>query len=88
MILPDKYISNSESLLGISSFILSVLSKKHLPVETIWKDFQKKYINTKKLKNPPTYQKFILTINFMYIVGMVNYSENGMVFNENIKSHN
>ncbi|MEK4403463.1 ABC-three component system middle component 6 [Sporosarcina sp. FSL K6-6792] len=87
MILPDKYISNSESLLGISSFVLSVLKAKTLPIETIWKDFQKKYIHTMKLKNPPTYQKFILTINFMYIAGMVNYSENGMIFNENIKAH-
>jgi len=88
MILPDKYVSNSESLLGISSFILSCLKGKSLPIEMIWNDFRKKYINTKKLKNPPTYQKFILTINFMFMVGMINYSENGMIFNENIKTHN
>ncbi|WP_057763325.1 ABC-three component system middle component 6 [Cytobacillus praedii] len=86
MILPNKYVSNSESLIGLSALILSVIGKKTIHLDKLWKMFEKKYIN-EKLNNPPTYQKFILTLNLMFMVGMIEYTEEGEIYNENIKSN-
>lgn len=86
MILPNKYVSNSESLMGIGALILSVIGKKTIPIDKLWKSFEKKYIKTDRLNNHPTYQKFILTLNFMFIVGMIEHTDQGEIYNENIKS--
>ncbi len=84
MILPNKYVSNSESLIGLSALIINVLGKKSLPLDKLWKQFEKKY-NTENLNNPPTYEKFILTLNLMFMVGMIMYTDEGEIYNENIK---
>lgn len=84
MILPNKYVSNSESLIGLSALILNVIGKKSMSLDKLWKAFEKKY-GTKRLNNPPTYQKFILTLNLMFMLGMINYTAEGEIYNENIK---
>lgn len=86
MILPNKYVSNSESLIGLGALILNVIGKKSMPLDKLWKVFEKKYV-TEKLNNPPTYQKFILTLNLMFMVGMIEYTDEGEIYNENLKSH-
>lgn len=88
MILPNKYLTNSESLIGLSALILDVLGKKSLTIDKLWKGFEKKFIKSKKLNIPPTYQKFILTLDFMFMVGMIDYTKKGEIYNENIKSNN
>lgn len=88
MILPNKYVSNSESLVGLASLILNVIGKKTIPLDKLWISFEKKYIKTEKLNNPPTYQKFILALNFMFMVGMIEYTDEGEIYNENTKSSN
>ncbi|AOL96522.1 MULTISPECIES: ABC-three component system middle component 6 [Bacillus] len=85
MILPNKYVPNSESLIGLGALILNVLGKKSIPLDKLWKLFEKKYISD-KLNNPPTYQKFILTLNLMFMVGMIQYTDEGEIYNENIKA--
>lgn len=86
MILPNKYITLTESFIGISGLILELLSNKCLTIEILWDSFKKKYIKKNNLNNPPTYQKFIYTLEFMYLCGMINYTEKGEIFNENFKS--
>lgn len=87
MILPNKYITITESLIGLSALILDVLSENSVTIDTLWKIFQKKY-NNKNLINLPNFQKFIWTVDFMYISNMINYNEQGEIYNENIKSKN
>lgn len=88
MILPNKYVPISESLIGISSLILSVLSDSKMTIDELWSEFNKYITQTNILKNLPTYNKFALSINFMYLTKMINYTEEGMIFNENIKLEN
>ncbi|AEV67203.1 ABC-three component system middle component 6 [Acetivibrio clariflavus] len=85
MILPNKYITLSESYFGLSALILEVLKDKSVTVDKLWNSFVKKYILTGKLKNPPTYQKFIYVLEYMYMCDMISYNEGGEIFNENIK---
>ena len=88
MILPKKYVTLSESYIGVSALILDVLVDKVMTIDQLWDKFNKKYIKINKIKNPPTYQKFIYVLEFMYLCGMISYNEGGGLINENIKSKN
>lgn len=85
MILPNKYISLSDSLIGISSLVLENLSSNKMTIDELWDKFNRNIKQNKKLKNIPTYNKFVLTINFMYMTNMINYTEKGVIYNENIE---
>lgn len=85
MILPNKYVILSESYIGISALILDTLLNKKMKIDKLWNNFDKKYVKTNIVKNPPTYQKFIYVIEFMYLCGMISYTEGGEILNENIE---
>lgn len=87
MIIPDKDTTISQSYIGLSALILDILGWKEMSFDEIWGKFNKRYIESKKLKNAPTYHKFISVIHFMYIAGYIDYSGD-KVFNENLKNKN
>lgn len=67
MILPTKYVSLDNSLLGAGALLLSVLSE---PITTsgIWD----------RVKCAPeigTYGRFVLTLDFLYAIGAVDMAE-------------
>ena len=84
MILPNKYLTITESFIGISALILNIVDNKKMTIDLLWHKFEKKFINSKKLKNPPTYQKYIYVLEFMYLTGMITYNQKGEILNENI----
>ena len=89
MILPDKYISIEQSLIGLSALILDVVGKDEITIEKLWSKFSKKYFeNSKtKLSHQPSFQKFMMTLNFMYATDMIGCDmEKEVLFNENFKS--
>lgn len=85
MILPNKYLELSESLIGLSALIIEIIGESFYSIDKIWLEFSNKYIKSKKIKKTPTYQKFIYAIEFMYISGMISYNEEGEIYNENIR---
>ncbi len=86
MILPNKYVTLSQSYLGISAMILGIIGSKKTTIDKLWEEFEEKYITKNKEAHYPSYQKFLLTIDFMYLTDMLNYNEEGEIYNENIKS--
>jgi len=91
MVLPDKYISIEQSLIGLSALILDLVGKDEITVENLWDKFDKKYLKSPKtkLRHQPSFQKFMITLNFMYATNMINCDiEREVLFNENIKSQN
>ena len=88
MILPNKYMSLTESYFGISALILEVLLDKKIPIDKLWVKFKKKYIESNLLNTPPTYQKFIYVLEFMYLCNMISYNKKGEILNENITTEN
>lgn len=42
MILPNKYLTLEESLLGLSGLILQCLGRKRWKIDILWANFQKK----------------------------------------------
>lgn len=77
MILPDKYVTLSESFIGLSGMLLDTLGKTNMTVDKLWNKFNDKYVSTKKISNIPTYQKYIYVLQFMYIADMINYNGKG-----------
>ncbi|WML58546.1 ABC-three component system middle component 6 [Neobacillus sp. PS2-9] len=68
MILPNKFISLGNSLLGISSAVLLSLDKPK-SINTLWKVFNK--------ENPKiTYDNFTLSLDLLYMLGLINLSDN------------
>ena len=88
MILPNKYVTLTESFFGLSALILEILLGEKLTVDVLWNKFKKKYIDTNKINTPPTYQKFIYVLEFMYLSNMISYNDKGEILNENIKAEN
>lgn len=81
MILPNKYITLSQSLIGVSSIVLNALGNKKLTIEKLWDKVCKIY-DKQELKKL-TYNKFLLTLDFMFITNMISYSDRGELYNEN-----
>ena len=88
MILPNKYLTITESFVGISALILDIIENNKITLDLLWNKFEKKYIKSKKLKNPPTYQKYIYVLEFMYLTGMITYNQKGEILNENTRIKN
>lgn len=70
MILPNKNIILSNSLLGLGSVVLSNLNSKET-VSSLWTKVRNEKINT--------FEKFILTLDLLYVIKLVNISD-GLVY--------
>ncbi len=88
MILPNKYVTLTESFFGLSALILNVLMRKKLTIDKLWNEFKKIYIDSNIIHTPPTYQKFIYVLEFMYLSDMISYNDKGEILNENIELKN
>lgn len=79
MILPSKHLNVSESLIGLGAFIVSILNKPML-VDDCWIELNRKYIETKKIKKHHSFDNFILTIELLYCIGLVDINREGEIY--------
>ena len=70
MILPTKHISQEKSLLGLGSVLISELERPQT-VTSLWDRLQTN-------ADIGTFERFILTLDFLHIVGILNVSS-GMI---------
>ena len=79
MIMPGKHIYMSESLLGLGAFVLSLLeSPKSL--DKCWSDLNKIYIDTGEIKKKHSFDSFMLSIDFLYMIGSIDINETGEIY--------
>lgn len=76
MILPKKHLSLDESILGFGAFLLSQLSENEIFVDDLWKKYQDAY-QTKAYPVAFGFDNFILTIDFLFIVGAIHLNNRG-----------
>ena len=67
MILPNKHITLSTSLLNVGAILLSRLSDKKT-VSALWSE-------TKRLPEIHTYERFTLGLDFLYMIGAIELHE-------------
>jgi hypothetical protein len=73
MLLPDKHITFSESLLGFGSFLLSKLQGP-MTADQLWRSYER------DANSYPAYQSFdnmILALNVLYAIGALHINEYG-----------
>ena len=75
MLMPKKHISLSESVIGFSTIIL-----KYIKQTNELDDLYKKLANDKYSKKSVTFDYFILCVNYLYMLGIIEMnSEGGLV---------
>jgi hypothetical protein len=73
MILPDKYIPQNETILGLGAKMLSLLSGRYNACSVNY------LLNEMlKYKELATYERFVLTLDFLYMLGLIEV-ENGVI---------
>jgi hypothetical protein len=78
MILPSKHIKLSESLIGLSGFLLKLL-KEPVTIDDLWAKFQK--VNNTPIY--PAYHSFdnvVLGLNLLFLMGAINIDEKGKIY--------
>mgnify|MGYP003288597780 CR=1 FL=1 len=82
MVLPDKYTEPNNSLFYLGSYILKIVASKKMELAEIWIKFKKETSNT------VSYNRFLQTLIYLYSIGSITYTEEGEIYNENIKYWN
>lgn len=63
MILPDKNLTLSNSLIGRSALILKRLSRNHT-VSSLWDEI--------RAEGKTSFSKFVLALDFLFIIGLIH----------------
>lgn len=75
MVLPEKHIGFSESLLGLGSFILEMLFKPK-NIDSLWQDLK----TTQNLDNMFTshnFENLVLSVDILFAIGLIAINDNG-----------
>lgn len=80
MILPNKYIEPSQSLFYLGAITINIIKEKRIGLVDLWISFK----NSTKEKF--SYTKFLQTLVYLYGVGIISYTREGEIYNENFKN--
>lgn len=84
MILPRKQLSVSESLFGFGGFLLQQLSTP-ATVDELWEYYKDSYAN-KKYAVKFSFDQFIMTLDYLFIIGAIKRNERGLLCYEAAQS--
>lgn len=77
MILPKKQLSVNESLFGFGAFLLQQLDEAKT-LEDLWNYYKDSYSN-KKYEIKFSFDQFIMTLDYLFIIGAIRKDERGML---------
>ncbi len=75
MILPTKHIPVDHTLLWAGMEILKLVRQYPHTISELWK-------RVKTLSAVKTYQRFILTLDMLYVLGLISFKENKIMRSE------
>ena len=78
MLMPDKHISFSESLLGFGSYLLRELQDSPKSVDTLWSVYHSD-LESGRYSARQSFDTYLLTIMFLYSVGVIEEVEEGVL---------
>lgn len=82
MILPNKYVEPSQSLFYLGAITLDIIQKKRMSLVDLWINFKR------STKENISYTRFLQTLVYLYSAGIISYTKEGEIYNENFKSWN
>lgn len=71
MILPTKYLNESETILGVGAVILEKLNDE-ISLSELWESTKRNYF-------VGTYERFILALDLLFILGIIETKNNKIV---------
>jgi hypothetical protein len=77
MIIPSKHIKFSQSLLGLSGLLLSLLIKP-LTVDELWNKYNK--VSKKRFPAYHDFDNFILSINLLYSIEAIELNKDDKIY--------
>lgn len=77
MILPNKHITISQSLLGLGGYILTVLETPQT-IDELWQ-YLEKTLGSPKFPTKHTFENMILALDFLYLIQAVDYTSEGKI---------
>ena len=78
-ILPEKHVHTSESLIGLGSIVLQELSSGSMNLDTLWTNIKKVDALKSKMNGSVTFDALVLSLDFLFAVGAVKLSEEGLI---------
>lgn len=85
MVLPDKHIGFSESLLGLGSFVLDTLSSPK-NIDALWQDLK----TSQTIDNMFTshnFENLVLSVDILFAIGLVTINDNGHLVKSSHKAN-
>mgnify|MGYP001044414429 CR=1 FL=1 len=77
MIMPNKHIKFSESLLGFGAYILKKISSEST-IDSLWNEYQKD-LSEDKYKSKHNFDNFLITLVFLNSIGVIEERNGGIV---------
>ena len=71
MILPNKYVRDSETLLGVGSILLSNMADEN-SLSVLWD-------RVKKSPNIGNYERFVLGLDLLFLLGLIEIKEDKII---------
>ncbi len=71
MIMPNKYVQEGDALIGAGAILLSRLTSEQT-LSDLWD-------RTKNFTHINNYERFILTLDLLHILGLIEFKENSIV---------
>lgn len=79
MILPTKHTNLSESLLGLSGYLLTFLKAQPYSVDALWDKLEEEKATANSPYRNHTFDNVVLAIDLLYIIGKVAIDTNGKI---------
>lgn len=77
MLLPDKHIRMSESLLGLGAFLIGLLRQPQT-VDTIWLEYRKAR-ESGIYPAHHTFENVVLALDVLFAIKAINVADNGFI---------
>ncbi|MBQ3018062.1 MAG: hypothetical protein IJD89_03855 [Clostridia bacterium] len=85
MILPKKHVSLEESMFGFGAYLLEHIRPK-ITIDNLWKIYLKEYENM-LYSTKFSFDQFILTLDYLYAIGVLTVNEKGDLISETTKTN-
>ena len=85
MILPKKHVSLEESLFGFGAYLLEHIHTK-ITVDNLWTIYLKEYDNM-LYSTRFSFDQFIVTLDYLYAIGVLTINEKGELVSETVKTN-
>ena len=80
MLLTEKHVHLSETVIGLSSFVIENLKEK-LTLDELWKSLMESF-ESEEYPAKPSFEKLILTIDYLYTIGAIELDKFGRLSSE------